>query len=77
MGRPGGASWSTPVVVSVAGHDELVVNFPNRLVAFDPPTGKQLWISKGVGGSIYTTPAVGDGIIVGNSGGPGEAVPSP
>jgi len=71
MGRPGGASWSTPVVVSVGGHDELVVNFPNRLVAFDPPTGKQLWISKGVGGSIYTTPAVGDGIIVGSSGGPG------
>jgi outer membrane protein assembly factor BamB len=70
-GRPGGASWSTPVVVTVAGHDELVVNFPNRLVAYDPPTGKQLWVSKGVGGSIYTTPAVGNGIIVGNSGGPG------
>ena len=71
MGRPGGASWSTPVIVAVQGHDELVVNFPSRLVAFDPATGHQLWTSKGVGGTVYATPAVGEGIVVGSSGGPG------
>ncbi len=71
MGRPGGASWSTPVIVAVQGHDELVVNFPSRLVAFDPATGHQLWTSKGVGGTVYATPSVGEGIVVGSSGGPG------
>ena len=51
-----GGSWSTPIVVQTDGRDELIVNFAFRLVAFEPKTGKQLWTSKGVGGSIYTTP---------------------
>lgn len=69
-GGPGG-SWSTPVLVQVEGHDELIVNFPNRLAAYDPKTGKELWLSKGLGGTIYTTPAWGEGLLLGTSSGMG------
>lgn len=80
-GRPGGggggrgpgagASWSTPVLVSADGHDELVISLPGCLVAYDPKTGKQLWLSKGLGGTIYTSPVTGEGALVGMTSGPG------
>lgn len=76
-GGPGGfaggpnGSWSTPIIVNASGRGELIMNFPNRLAAFDPKTGKQLWISKGLGGTIYTTPLWGEGALVGMSSGMG------
>lgn len=82
-GRPGGrggmrgggggpsGSWSTPILVKAPGHDELVVGFPNRVVAYDPATGKQLWVSKGIGGSIYSSPVFGQNLVVSMSSGMG------
>jgi len=66
-----GGSWSTPVVVQAEGRDELIVNFPFRLAGLDPKTGKQLWSSKGLGGTIYTTPVFGEGKVIASSGGMG------
>jgi outer membrane protein assembly factor BamB len=70
-GGPGGAggmdptgSWSTPVIVHAGGGDELVVNFAYRLVGYEPKTGKQLWLSKGLTGAIYTTPTSGEGTVI-------------
>ena len=57
-------SWSTPVIAHAGGRDELVVNFAYRLVGYEPKTGKQLWLSKGLSGAIYTTPAAGEGTVV-------------
>lgn len=37
------ASWNTPTIVKVDGHDELVVNASGKLRAFDPKTGTELW----------------------------------
>ncbi len=71
-GGPGG-SWSTPLLIKAGGRDELVVNFPGRLAAFDPATGKQLWITKGMGGTIYTTPIWAEEILLASSSGPGGA----
>ena len=70
MGDPTG-SWSTPVVINAAGRDELVVNFPYRLAGYDPKTGKELWLSKGLTGAIYTTPLWGEGTLVAISSGMG------
>jgi outer membrane protein assembly factor BamB len=53
--------------VKTGGHDELIMNFPNRLAAYDPETGKQLWLSKGLGGTIYTTPLWGEATLVATS----------
>jgi len=61
-GRGGGnpfGSWSTPLIVKADGRAELVVNFGNRLVGYEPKSGKQLWLSKGLGTTIYTTPLWG------------------
>jgi outer membrane protein assembly factor BamB len=66
-----GGSWSTPIIVRANGHDELVVAFAFRLAGLDPRSGKQLWFSKGLGGTIYTTPLLGEGLIVASSGGMG------
>jgi hypothetical protein len=71
-GGPGG-SWSTPFVIKSGGREELIVNFPSRLAAYDPATGKQLWIAKGVGPTIYTTPIWGEEMLVASSSGPGGA----
>jgi outer membrane protein assembly factor BamB len=66
---PGG-SWSTPVVVHVADHDELVVAFPNRLVGYDPRSGKQLWFSKDVSDAVQPSPlwCPDQGLVVAFSG---------
>src|SRR6185503_6760066 len=70
-GGGGGASWSTPVLIKAGEREELIMNFPNRLVGLDPKTGKELWISKGLGGTIYTTPVWGEGVLFGMTSGPG------
>lgn len=71
-GGPGG-SWTTPVLIKAGGREELIVNFPARLTALDPRTGKQLWISKGMGPTIYTTPVWGGDMLFAGSSGPGGA----
>lgn len=67
----GGGSWSTPVLIKAGGREELIMNFPNRLVAFEPGTGRELWLSKGLGGTIYTTPLWGEGALFAMTSGPG------
>jgi len=80
-GRGGGSpngSWSTPLVLRSGSRDELIVSFPYRLASYDPKTGQQFWLARGLGGSMYTSPLWGDGVIVamssGMGGGPAIAV---
>jgi outer membrane protein assembly factor BamB len=49
-------SWTTPVIIHVNGHDELIMSFPNRVAALDPKTGKELWTCSGLGPLVYTSP---------------------
>ena len=67
----GGGSWSTPILVAADGREELIVGFPGSLAAFEPKTGKQLWLSKGLGGTIYSSPVWGESTLVGMSSGMG------
>ncbi len=67
-GPPAGA-WSTPLLIKAGQRDELVMNFPNRLAGYEPETGKQLWLSKGIDDWIFTTPVSGGGVVVGMSSG--------
>jgi hypothetical protein len=70
-GGSGGSSWATPLVVMRGGRAEVLMNFPNRLVSYDPQSGSELWQRKGMGGTIYTSPAYGEGAIYTAGGGPG------
>jgi outer membrane protein assembly factor BamB len=66
-----GGSWSTPVIVHAPSRDELLLSFPGRLVAYDPYSGDELWISKGIGGAIYTSPVAGEGVVFATTSGMG------
>ena len=67
-GGPGG-TWSSPILVDAGERQELIMTFPHRLAAYDARLGKQLWISKGVGGAVYATPVWGEGILFATGGG--------
>jgi outer membrane protein assembly factor BamB len=61
-------TWSTPLVLTASGRDELVTNWPDRLTAYEPTTGKELWSCGGMNPLIYTSPMFGDGVVVGSGG---------
>lgn len=64
--------WSTPLVVKLDEHDELVLSTPGgrgrgsagKILGLNPETGKQLWSCEGIpDGYVCPTPIVHDGII--------------
>lgn len=77
-GAFGGSSWATPLLIKAGEREELIMGWPGRLTAYDAKTGTQLWLSKGLGGSIYTTPVWGEGVLYagtsGQGGGPAIAL---
>jgi outer membrane protein assembly factor BamB len=67
-------SWSTPIVVKVDGHEELILSVPRMVKGFDPKTGKELWSCAGLGRLVYTSPVYAQGIVVAMSGYHGPAL---
>lgn len=61
-------SWSTPVIVKAEGREELVMTWPEKMVAYDPATGKELWRASGMNPLLYTSPMPGEGVIIGSGG---------
>jgi outer membrane protein assembly factor BamB len=62
-------SYSSPIVVPTAGGAEIVVSGADHINAYDPVTGRQLWISGGLGvshpyGRTIAGPSAGEGAIV-------------
>jgi outer membrane protein assembly factor BamB len=71
------ASWNTPAIVKVDGHDELVLNASGRLRAFDPLTGRELWNCTSIKAAELCPSIVShDGVIfvIGHPGGQSQAV---
>ncbi len=77
--EPGGksdkyiGSWATPLVIN-PGHDELIVPYPERVAAFDPKTGRELWTCRGLNPLAYASPLYADGIVVAMGGFNGSAL---
>ncbi|MEX0939392.1 MAG: PQQ-binding-like beta-propeller repeat protein [Pirellulales bacterium] len=65
-------SWSTPVVVQAGDREELVVVHGGHVTGYEPATGRELWTCSGLPPQVFTSPAVGDGILVAT----GHAIPS-
>jgi outer membrane protein assembly factor BamB len=57
-------SWTTPIIVKVADHFELISTLPRRVTAYDPQSGQQLWTCGGSGPLAYASPMESDGIIL-------------
>ncbi len=77
-------SWGTPLVVKVDGQDQLLLatgqdkkNEPepadSYLKGFDPKTGEELWVCRGINSYVYASPLYADGIAVAMSGYMGAA----
>jgi outer membrane protein assembly factor BamB len=67
-------TWSTPLIITTGEREELIMSFPNRLVAFDPKTGKQLWTCDGLNPLVYASPIYGEGLLVSMGGFFGSAI---
>jgi outer membrane protein assembly factor BamB len=68
-------SWTTPLVVKVGQREELILGVPDRLKAFDPSSGKELWSCSGMGPLAYASAVCSpDGVIVAFSGFHGAAM---
>ena len=61
-------SWSTPVVATVKGREELVMSWPGALKSYNPRTGDLLWSCKGLTSLVYTSPLVTPEVIASFSG---------
>lgn len=57
-------SWSTPFHCHLEGRDQLLLSVPFRLRSFDPVTGREIWNSEGTNALSYTSPIVGDGLVI-------------
>jgi outer membrane protein assembly factor BamB len=65
-------SWATPVLVKVAGHDELVTAGNEYTIAYDPASGKELWRIKGLESNAVPSPVVAGDVVVVSSGFPNK-----
>lgn len=67
-GRPAVASYSSPLVASIGGRDQLVISGGGTLSSYDPATGEGLWSVDAIAEATCGTP-VTDGALVFASGG--------
>ncbi len=72
--KPWIGSWSTPVMASVGGRDQMLVSLPHHVNAYDPLTGKSPWRRDGLGKLVYTSCLIGDGVAVAMGGYHGPAI---
>jgi outer membrane protein assembly factor BamB len=61
------AGWSTPLLWSHDGEDDLVVLGISRLMAYDPQTGAPRWWVDGFPQETVNSPVAGDGMLFASS----------
>ena len=66
--RPAISTYSSPLLASVDGRDQLVISGCNQLVSYDPATGNELWSCQAIAEATCGTP-VTDGSMIFASGG--------
>ncbi|MEX2264234.1 MAG: PQQ-binding-like beta-propeller repeat protein [Bryobacteraceae bacterium] len=55
--------WSSPIAIRVGNRDEIIVSSQDRVSAYDPATGRELWKCSGNTMEVTPTPAVGHGLV--------------
>lgn len=64
-----GDSYTTPIFHDANGKTEMIIVGANQIDAYDPATGKQLWVLTGIRGSrTITGPALGNGMLYATEG---------
>ena len=62
--RPVPNGWSTPIVIPVGKHEELVTSGSPWVIAYDPEKGTELWRAECLAGEVATSLAFGSGIVL-------------
>lgn len=57
-------AWSTPIIIQVGDHFELVATQSRRVSGYDPATGELLWTCGGSAPLAYASPMESDGVII-------------
>lgn len=61
-------SWSTPLIVEVAGKAQVIIAATRRVRAYDLGSGALVWQCGGLSGNVVATPVAADGFVyVGSS----------
>ena len=58
------STWTTPIVVDVAGQPQLITVADPNVVSYNPATGKELWRAKCVGGDLAPSPIYAGGLVL-------------
>jgi outer membrane protein assembly factor BamB len=66
--RDADTGWGTPIAVRVIDHDEIIVSSQQRVQAYSPDTGAELWRCSGTTYEVIPTPVVGYGMVFCSSG---------
>ena len=74
-------SWSTPVIAAPTGRTELIMSWAGAVKSYDPDTGELYWTCHGLEKDgkasdrlTYTSPLVGNGVVVAMAGFGGAAI---
>jgi outer membrane protein assembly factor BamB len=61
--RDASIGWGTPVAIRAGDRDEIIVNGQDRVQAYHPDTGKELWSCRGSTYEVIPTPVAGHGLV--------------
>lgn len=57
-------TFSTPLAVATGQREEIILPAVNRLRAFAPANGRELWSADGLSPLVYSSPTFGEGTLV-------------
>jgi outer membrane protein assembly factor BamB len=57
-------TFSTPLIISANGRDEIILPVANKVRAFAPADGRELWSADGINPLAYASTTYGDGTLV-------------
>jgi outer membrane protein assembly factor BamB len=61
--RPVGNSWSSPIVVSIGEHFQVITCADPWVIAYNPADGAELWRAKCLSGDIAPSPIYANGLV--------------
>ena len=57
-------SWTTPIVIDVAGQSQLITVAKPFVIAYNPANGAELWRAACVGGDVAPSPVYAGGLVM-------------
>lgn len=62
--RPLACSWSSPVVISAAGQEQIIACGEPWVIAYNPANGAELWTARCLGGQVVPSPISVNGLVL-------------